>query len=92
MTTNEIPHMDDPMGKHWEQPHRSRILIDDKHALMTEVDFNKLHDYSTSTPSGVYPGKMWRCYQRGKWWLRWFGLSDDPKFCSNHAREILPTI
>lgn len=57
-----IPPMTDPMGKHWDQPSRDGIVLDDTHALMTEATFKALHEYSGSVPSGVYPGKMWRCH------------------------------
>lgn len=87
MTT--IPAITDPMGKHWDQPSISEIELDDTHALMTEATLHKLANYSRTLPTGVYAGKMWRCLQDGEWWLRWFGVSDDPKFVSNNARLIL---
>jgi hypothetical protein len=96
---NTIPPITDPMGKYWDQPNPANFLLDDKHVLMSGEDFKKLSEYSCSMPSGVYPGKMWKhnnyAYRRGpngetqQWFLRWFGLCNDPKFCSNHAREIL---
>ncbi len=48
------------MGRNWDQPPTSDILIDDEYALMTKATFDRLAEYSCSTPSGVYPGKMWR--------------------------------
>lgn len=69
-----IPAMTDPMGKHWDQPKREFIDIDDTHALMCQKTFDELSDYTMSQPSGVYPGKMWKtmgcrsdvtCYQCG---------------------------
>lgn len=90
---NVIPPITEPMGKYWDQPDPSLILIDDTHALMSEETFLQLHDYSYSQPSGVYPGKMWRFGRPivggQRWWLRWFGLSEAPNMCSNHCREIL---
>lgn len=90
---NVIPPITDPMGKYWEQPDPSKILVDDKHALMDEATFLKIHDYSYSQPSGVYAGKMWRCGRPTswghRWWLKWFGLHEDPTLCSGHVREII---
>ena len=51
--------MTDPMGRHWRQPPRERILIDDTHALMDLATFEQLSEYSCTIPTGVYPGKMW---------------------------------
>lgn len=98
MTTNDspvrvepvvIPAMVDPLGAHWNQPDRNRIAIDSTHALMDEATFLSLAEYSTSYPSGVYEGKMWKAKCRGKWWLRWYGYSVNPDCCSNNQREIL---
>jgi len=97
---NIIPPMTDPMGRHWNQPSRDEILIDDEYALMTESTMKRLAEYSCSTPSGVYPGKMWRVdYQsycpdlvkqgKHRHWLRWFGLHPDPNIVTNHYRKIL---
>jgi hypothetical protein len=57
----EIPDMKDPLGRYWDQPDKSEILIDEECAVMTLATKNKLANYATSTPSGVYAGKM---YQR----------------------------
>lgn len=55
-----IPPMIHPLSKYWEQPDRSRITIDATHAMMDKKAFDELHTYSTSQPSGVYEGKMWK--------------------------------
>jgi len=91
--------MTHPYGQHWEQPDRSRILVDEKHALMTESTFKLLAEYSGTIPTGVYEGKMWkrhdgifdpRCpVSKRKWMLGWYGTSDDPDKCSTNFREIL---
>lgn len=93
---NEVPPITDPLGKHWQQPKRENILVDNTHALMSKADFEKLLDYSLSQPSGVYEGKMWKCQRlgpryepTGQWILRWFGVSDKPGYVSNHGRDIL---
>lgn len=87
--TDAIPAMVDPLGQHWNQPDRKRITIDDTHALMDEATLKSLAEYSTSMPSGVYVGKMWKARHAGKWWLRWYGESTQPDCCSNNQREIL---
>lgn len=97
---NAIPPMTDPLGKYWEQPDPAGILLDDMHALMTERTFLSLKDYSCSTPSGVYPGKMWRRHDgshnqafiraggKPTWLLCWYGPVVNGK-CSVNTREVL---
>ena len=89
-----IPKMIDKRGKHWEQPKTKNILVDDTTAMMTLDDFNLLHEYNFSVPSGVYAGKMWKCAigNTGKYMLRWFSDcvdEDDEGFCYTHSREIV---
>ena len=97
---NSIPPITDPLGKHWRQPDMSQVLIDDDSAIMSKAVFDELAEYSTSMPSGVYPGKCWKreeyimdkgrvVLRTGKWWLCWYGLHEDPKFVSNNFRKIL---
>ena len=86
-----IPASTDPMGRHWDQPSRDEILVDDTHAIMTVPTFTKLLEYSSSMPSGVYDGKMWR---RHEWedaldLLMWYGPSKKPGSCSINSRVIL---
>ncbi len=89
-----IPPMTHELSRAWNQPDTSQILIDDTHAAMSEKTFFQLKEYSTSQPSGVYEGKMWRRHQRyenapPEWLLCWFGFSDKPNCCSNNYRIIL---
>jgi len=98
---NEIPKMTHPLGKHWDQPSSERIVLDDTHALMERSTFEELGEYSSSIPTGVYEGKMWKRHdgifdqrfikQGGSpvWLLVWFGPSSDPNKCSINSREIL---
>jgi len=87
---NTIPEMADLRGKYWEQPNRDDILIDDESALMNKESFKKLKEYSTSIPSGKYPGKMWKS-NCGKelGYLVWFSVSEDPKFLDINHRNII---
>jgi hypothetical protein len=96
-----IPRITDPLGRSWEQPDRSEIMLDDTHAVMTRRSFNKLHEYSGSFPTGVYEGKMWKRHDGGFdvafrsrggkpiWKLVWYGRHANPLLVSNNFREIL---
>ncbi len=92
--THPIPAMTDPLGRHWKQPRRDQIEIDCNHALMPRSAFDQLLEYSATTPSGTYPGKMWKAHLpdgRG-WALRWYGPSykeDEKEYCSNNQKLIL---
>jgi hypothetical protein len=96
-----IPPITDPMGKHWRQPPRDSITLDETHALMSRATFEQLAEYSGTFPTGVYEGKMWKRHDglfdqafraRGgkpEWLLVWFGYCDEPKMVSNNFRKIL---
>jgi len=86
---NQIPPMTDPLGRFWKQPDREEILIDDNDALMTLAAFNKLADYSWSSPTGVYDGKMWKSKIDGQWFLKWFGPHPDPTQATINKRAII---
>jgi hypothetical protein len=89
-TIYEIPPMTDPLSWYWEQPPRNDVLLDDSHALMTQKTFDKLHEYSTATPSGVYPGKMWKARGGKNWYLRWYDAPDGhPDGLPTRTREII---
>ncbi len=83
-----IPPITHELGQYWDQPARESVLIDEKHALMTREVFNQLHEYSTSNPSGVYEGKMWKGNRDEFWVLRWYSNYDD-KECQINTRRIL---
>jgi hypothetical protein len=84
-----IPEMTDPLGKHWEQPRTIREApMDDDHVLLTKAQFDRLHEYSSTLPTGVYPGKCWK-RKEDRWLLVWYGLTPDPTQCSIEFREIL---
>jgi hypothetical protein len=81
-----IPPIIHPLGSAWRQPSRENILIDDIHALMSKEDFDLLHNYETSIPSGVYEGKVWR---NGMCLLWWDACLTDLNKCTCHHREII---
>lgn len=93
-----IPPMTDPLGKHFRQPRREAIWIGQDTAHMSRATFDALAEYSTTYPSGVYPGKMWKAElfdpktrrPTGVWQLRWFGIvPGNDKVCSNNSRTIV---
>lgn len=84
-----IPPITESLGRYWEQPDRSGILLDATHAVMTRATLFGLAEYSCSLPSGVYAGKMWRRAVAGGWRLMWYGEHTDPEKCSLHEREVL---
>lgn len=96
-----IPVMDDPLGKYWLQPADIRDApIDDETIILTRRQFDGLAEYSTSMPSGVYPGKCWKAEElkrvglalrgTGRWLFRWYGeVEGKPDVCSNNQRLIV---
>jgi hypothetical protein len=84
-----IPPMTDPLGRYWDQPNRDAIAVDETQAMMTKDTLLALLDYSASIPSGVYPGKMWRCDDRnGGWLLVWYGTEREGR-CSINRRKVI---
>lgn len=63
---NRIPPITDPLDRHWQQPDASEILLDDRYAVMTRASFDKLQEYSSTNPSALYNGKMWKSVVSGK--------------------------
>lgn len=85
-----LPPMTDPLSRYWRQPPREEIALDDTHALMSAEAFERLAEYSTTIPTGVYPGKAWRAEIDGVWFLRWFGEHPtDASLCTRNERELL---
>ena len=87
--THIIPPLDSPYS--WTQPDRKNILVGDDTAIMTQFDFKLLSEYSNSTPSGKYPGKMWRLHASDRQdYLCWYALvpgRDDR--IAVHTRKIV---
>lgn len=91
-----IPVMDDPLSKHWDQPSSDNFIIghDSDEVIMSTVDYEKLLEYSSSIPSGVYPGKMWKSIHydmKGKparSFLMWYGEELNGS-CTVHHRQII---
>lgn len=86
---DEIPKITDPMGKHWEQPELSEIILHMSRAVMDKKAFNLLKDYSRTNPSGVYVGKMWKARMLdGSWKLRWYSPGDSSEYLCVKQRTI----
>jgi hypothetical protein len=86
----------------WKQPARDGIVIDPVYAIMSKSDFHGLMEYSTTIPSGVVVGKMWRRHngafdqgfiaRGGKpiWLLCWYDVSERGiDWCTIKTRIIL---
>ena len=86
-----IPPIVNPLGRYWDQPDRENITIDEKSAIMSQADFEKLHDYSTSDPTGCYEGKMWKSYATTNhtWYLSWYDYHTDIAKIRVCSREII---
>ena len=84
-----IPDMIHPLGKHWQQPNRDNILIDDTYALMNNRSLGELYEYSMSIPTGVYEGKMWKARSKNRWFLRWYGVENEEGLLPILIREII---
>jgi len=71
-------------------PTRGVCTVDDNTALMDEVYFKELGEYSASLPSGTYVGKRWKRNQvNAPHWLcsgckkEFVGWASAPFFCPN---------
>ena len=72
--TNEIPPITESRGAYWDQPPRERILVDDHHAIISDSDWDALHHYDISIPTGTYTGKIWgRSLPDGRRFVCWYG-------------------
>ncbi len=85
-----VPPIVHPLGNGWDQPDPHKFLWDKDEVAMSRSDFNRLHTYSCTLPTGVYEGKMWKSVIEGKYFLCFF--MDDPndnRYCIVGKREIL---
>ena len=83
----KLPHMTNPLGRHWRQPTglRDRVRIYETHATIDERDWLALPRYESSMPTGTYTGKVWR---RGPW-LVWYGREYDKTIRVGRARALV---
>ena len=92
---NNIPEITDEQGQYWTAPARERIQFvgtakTGLYAIMSQRDFDMLLEYNTTTPSGVYVGKMWKKQIGDRYALKWYYKCDnDPDCCSIKSRVIV---
>lgn len=85
-----IPVMDDPLGKYWDQPKDIREApMDDTHVMLTKQQLANLPEYSSTLPSGVYPGKCWLRIEGRQKLLAWFGDETPDHKCPIYFRKVL---
>ncbi len=94
----EIPQLVDPMGRYYRQPHRNEIdFRKGGVAWMKLHTFNLLPEYSSTLPSGVYAGKMWKRHDgvhhlrskaKPEWLLCWYADIEGTDRCSVEYRPI----
>lgn len=90
--TFKIPVMDDPLGKYWDQPKDiRRAPMDATHVILRPGQVRELSEYSAPWPTGVYPGKCWRCIESkpDRHLLVWYGPETDTGMCEIMFRELL---
>lgn len=85
-----IPPITDPLGAYWEQPDRAEIQlgVGTHNAFLTQNAFDRLKEYSTTIPTGVYPGKMWKSRRGDHWELCWYGEVQNNR-CPIESRDIV---
>lgn len=75
---NVIPDVVDPLGKHWEQPDKSLIVIYDTIAVMNQDTFDNLPCSKDLRPLPESQGKMWKAVLDDRnindWYLVWYGF------------------
>ena len=57
---NTIPPIPHEWRGSWRQPKVEDIVVYDEIARMSFKDYNELHEYSGTYPTGVYIGKMFK--------------------------------
>lgn len=85
--------MTHPLSIYWDQPEVDNILIDSDCAMISEDDFKKLHEYSTSIPTGMYEGKMWKSKvvikDEEMWYLCWYENDMIPERVHINSRKLV---
>lgn len=65
--TSPIPPFDfkrDPMARNWQQPDHTQFIWMADAVFVTPAQYEALHGYDCSNPTGCYPGKCWRRDER----------------------------
>lgn len=100
--TKVVPAIELDLGRNWSQPTRDflnfhmapeqpgSLVLKPKAVYMTKRTMEELREYSSTTPTGVYPGKMWRGHWDDTWYLLWFSeVKSDPNMCAVNSCPIL---
>lgn len=66
------------------------MLVTDDEVFVSARDFDRLPEYSTSIPTGVYVGKVWKARRGEGWMLGTFEDHDppDPEFVMTRFRKL----
>jgi hypothetical protein len=90
-----IPESESPYGANaFQMPDKDDIaFIEGKDFCYMKVEtFNKLLEYSTSLPSGVWVGKLWKAHrQDGNWYLMWYDKVNEEGKCPVGSKRIYVT-
>jgi len=86
---NIIPPITHPLGKGWDQPDTEKIHLSDYSASMKQKECDALKEYSTSNPTGVYAGKMWKRRVDDGFILCWWSDSEKEGFCIFNSRKLI---
>jgi len=63
--------------------------MDDVDVLLSERQLSELAEYTTTLPSGVYPGKCWKRKSTNGWLLCWYGEETPQHQCPIDFRHVL---
>lgn len=73
----------------YQMPHRRSIALDAEYAYMSLRTFMLLSRRDWGRPTGVYPGKMWKCIT-DHIWLAWIAEHPtDPNLCAFQSRLVV---
>lgn len=70
---------------------RENVLVNAEAAVMSQKDFLDLSEYTTTNPTAVHPGRMWKTQIGHEWFLRWYGYAEmrgGCEVCFVHQRPI----
>lgn len=85
-----VPPITCELGRHWEQPNPQNFVWDNDCVAMTKQDYEQLHTYDCTNPTGIYEGKMWKCHRGDKCYLKYVAdCPGEPDYCTIHSIELI---
>jgi len=85
-----VPPITCELGKSWRQPNPHNFVWDDDCVAMSREDYERLHTYDCTDPTGIYEGKMWKRHSGGKCYLCYItDCPGHPDFCTIHRIELI---